>query len=86
LDDILNRLYFDQLVNLIEQANVRKISDWKMQLAIAHNPHVKKPKDLFLILDREQKRHEAPASEVLDKSGFDRFKAQLGRSNKIIVK
>lgn len=86
ITDILERVYLDQLVKLIKQSNLRKIREWRMQLSIVSNPHVKDPKNIFRLLDREETRIMGPAGPEFDQVGFEALKNQLSRSQRIIVK
>lgn len=84
--EIFEGVYFDELFYLIEQARVRKINDWKMQLAIISNPHVKDPKLLYRMLDHEARRQHNPETAVFDANAFDRLKQRVSEGGRIIVK
>lgn len=83
--DIDENLYFDELYELVLQINKRKVSDWKMQLAITQNPHVKNPKELWEILNSHD-RLTNPADDKLDKAGMALLKDKLRSSKRIMVK
>lgn len=82
-DAITQGVYLDELYFLIDQINKRKISEYKMQLAIAQNPHVKDPKALWEILNRQTRK--LPSSK-LDVSGMELLKSKLRQSPSIDVK
>jgi hypothetical protein len=81
---ILNDVYIDELPPLLRQISGRHIRDYKMQLAIIQNPHTKDPKHLWRILQQSEPRK--PTEDVFDASGFERLKAQMSQSPRIIVK
>lgn len=83
--DIDETIYFDELYELVQQINKRKISDWKMELAIVQNPHVKDPKQLWQMLSSYD-RLSKPENDKLDKAGFAMLKDALSGSNRIMVK
>ena len=78
-------IYFDELYELVQQANKRKVSEWKMQLAITQNPHVQNPKELWEVLNSYDRQTD-PAGDKLDKAGFALLKDALRGSNRIMVK
>lgn len=86
IDDILEKVYVDQLICLIAKANLRKIANWRMQLAITTNPHVKNPKQLFAILDNEERKITGPAQTELDPGGFEALKQRLKQNPRFVVK
>lgn len=85
-DQILERVYLDELYKLIEQARIRKVREWKMQLAIASNPHVKDPKNLYRLLDAEERRDRKPTPAIFDNQGFELLKQRMSDNPRIIVK
>lgn len=56
-----------------------------MQLAIAQNPHVKNPKELWDILNSYDRVFD-PNADKLDKAGFAILKDKLRSSKRIMVK
>lgn len=83
--DILYDVYFDELAELVKKINKRKVNEYKMQLAIAHNPHVKNYKELWRILER-QDDEQHKKSEEFDPVGFEQLKSVLSNNPRIIVK
>lgn len=81
---ILDDIYLDDLVYLMKQINQRKISDYRMQLAIAQNPYTKNPKQLWNIL--KDQNIEENKNEEFDDVGFERLKNALSENPKFIVK
>lgn len=77
-------VYFDEFFELLQQINKRKIGEWRMQLAITQNPHVKDPKQLWAILEAEDRYKNT--SEKLDKSSFALLKDKMRQSTRIMVK
>lgn len=53
-----------------------------MQLAIVQNPHIKKPKELWDLLNAQDKDYD----EEMDREGFSLFKDKLRQSSSIVVK
>jgi len=81
--EIEDKVYLDELYYLVKRINKRKLVEYKMQLAIVQNPHVKDPKDLWRLLESEERE---PVAEKLDKAGFVMFKKKLTNSANIVVK
>lgn len=81
-DDILDKVYFDELYMLLENMQYRKTEEYQMQLAIASNPHSETPKDLWAEL-RRQSRHYLPP-ENFDPMEMERLKARLSGKFKIL--
>jgi hypothetical protein len=52
--DILENVYLDELFIFTRLINQRKISEYKMQLAIVTNPHIKNPGRLWAVLDAQE--------------------------------
>jgi hypothetical protein len=73
----------DDLFFLVQKINDRKLIDYKMQLAIIQNPHVKDPKHLWRVLEskKEQKQN-----DEFDPAGFALLKSALSKNPRIIVK
>jgi hypothetical protein len=88
MHDILNHVYYDDLVYLTEKANVRKLRDYRMQLSITTNPHVKNPKELFKILEQEERRITgAPQlNATMDTAGFEQLKNRLSQNPRFVIK
>jgi len=56
-----------------------------MNLAIAQNPHVKNPKELWKQIEAMEPREEK-TSDKLDVVGFENFKRTLASNPRFIVK
>lgn len=85
--DILNEVYLDELFFLTRYINRRHITDYRMQLAIAQNPHVKNPKELWTILEQQEREITGKHQENdFDAVGFELLKNELRNNNKFIVK
>jgi hypothetical protein len=80
--DILENVYFDELVKLIKVIRKRKNEENKTWLALIQNPHTKKPEELWRILDSINK---SPLDEKMDKQGLERLKMAMGGSKNIKV-
>lgn len=65
----------------------RKIHDYKMQLLIAQNPHIKDPKSLFDEMDRLEREISGAdyLESKLDKEGFKRLKDRIKSQSKFVV-
>jgi hypothetical protein len=61
----------------------RKIDEYKMQMAIVQNPHVKDPKRLWQIIGQASD-HARP--EKLDVASIENLKAQLSKGSRLVVK
>lgn len=88
-NDILETVYLDELFVFSRLINKRKNQEYKMQLAIAQNPHIKNPKELWLMLDQQSKQIEGKTyiDSEFDATGFEALKQSLRRSgSKIVVK
>lgn len=85
--DILEGVYLDELFYFVKLINRRKISEYKMALAISTNPHTKTPKKLWDTLDQQERTNEGKdyLDAEFDQAGFDRFKQTLQRHSKAIV-
>lgn len=67
----------------MKKINTRKLREYKMQAAIAQNPHNKDPKELWRLFDAEEG---VIPEDNFDSAGFERLKNQLRSSGKFIVK
>ena len=85
--DILNDVYLDELYYLSKLINQRKITDYKMQLAIVTNPHIKDPKTLWRLLEEQEKQLIGAdyIDEEFDAVGFEQFKQSLQAGGASIV-
>lgn len=85
--DILENVYLDELFIFTRLINRRKISEYKMQLAIATNPHTKEPKKLWGTLDKQERENEGLSylDAEFDAAGFEAFKMRLKRQGSAIV-
>lgn len=85
--DILNGVYLDELFVFSRLITRRKISEQKMALAIATNPHTKNAKRLWDELDRQERYNDGRdyLDAEFDAIGFDRFKQALQRHGSSIV-
>lgn len=85
-DYILDCVYLDDLQHLSKAMDKRKLSEYKMQLAITQNPHTKDPKKLWDVI--KSKEEPEPRSEQFDAAGFERLKLamQTAGGSKILVK
>lgn len=87
--DILNDVYLDELYYLTRTINMRKLNENRMKLAIATNPHIKNPRQLWKTFD-EQERQLSGKSYLdaeFDAVGFERFKQTLkARGGALMVK
>lgn len=57
--------------------------DYRMHLAIAHNPHVKNPQELWDTLQLEERM---PTEDVFDRTGFDRLRNMMSKGELVQVK
>ena len=85
--EILENVYIDELFFLMQKINIRKVGDYKMQLAIIQNPHVKNHTQLWKVLEQQEKelKHQ-PVKEEFDPKEFNRLKSALSNNPKFIVK
>lgn len=85
-DDILNKVYFDELFYMSEQIKRRKLTEYKMELAIAQNPHLD-PKEQVKLWDELKKEDPIPAKQVeFNDEDFGNLKALLTQSPHFEVK
>lgn len=78
-------MYVPELVQLTKEINKRKLREWKMELAIVQNPHVKDPKKLWQDLNNADP-DEKKRSEVFDVAGFEKLKQQLRKNPRMVIK
>jgi len=83
--DILCDVYFDELYWLTRQIERRKLTEYRMQLAIVQNPHVKDPKELWRVLN-SQDASQITRTEKFDDVGFEVLKSRLRASPRFVVK
>lgn len=83
-DKILEDVYFDELFLLVKNINKRKLTEYKVQLAIAQNPYTKNPKQLWTLL-KQMDENESRMQEF-DSTGFELLKQQLSQNPRFIVK
>jgi hypothetical protein len=62
---------------------MRKLTDYKMQLAIVQNPHTENPGELWKLLESQDPH---PPEPFFDQAGMDRLKGLLSKSTAIQVK
>lgn len=88
LYDILNHVYYDDLVKLAQLSNVRRLREWSMQLSIVTNPHTKQPKHLFKLLEQEERKilGTSVRPAVMDIAGFEILKNQLSNNPRFVIK
>lgn len=89
----MEKVYFDELVHYQKMIKERQIIGYKMQLAIAQNPHLTDEDERRAIWDMLDAQLEddgvrvvEPIQEELDKAGFESFKMAMTGNPKIIVK
>lgn len=82
--EILDNVYFDELVFLLSKIKKRKLTDYRIQLMIVQNPHTKKPEDLWKLLQDDE---EIPHNDnVLDEKGMEELKRIMSKGRAIQVK
>jgi hypothetical protein len=88
-NDILETVYLDELPIFSRLITRRKINDYKMQLAIATNPHTKDAKRLWNTLEQQERQNEGKSyiDSEFDAVGFEKLKQALqNNSSSIAVK
>lgn len=88
-NDILEHVYFDELFIFTRIINRRKLTEYKMQLAIASNATTKDPKKLWEMLDQRERENEGKGylDAEFDAAGFEAFKQAVKNSgSKVVVK
>ena|GEM_PF-3485218 len=83
--DILNDTSLFELLSLSQKIKNRKNSDFRMQLAIAQNPHVENPEKLWEQLEIDDD-YDSPEVEEFDKVGFEILKRKLGQNPRFKIK
>lgn len=80
--------YVDELFELVQKINKRKLNVYKMQLAIAQNPHVKDPNVLWNELKAQETTADGKEAKKpeFDLAGFEMFKSRLSANPRIVVK
>ena len=82
---IMDGVYLDELFYLVQIIKQRKIREYKIQLAIAENPHKGKDhKRLWDLFDEADGTRER--KNKLDIAGFAALKIALSKNPKFIVK
>ena len=83
-DDILDKCYLDEAWGYMRLMKRRKLSHYKMLLAIQH---AEKPKEIFDMLDAESKTVKSEVEDdKLDKAAFEAFANKMRGNPKMIVK
>ncbi|MBN2263069.1 MAG: hypothetical protein JW735_09155 [Prolixibacteraceae bacterium] len=82
----METVYFDELFIFTRLINRRKITEYKMQLAIISNPHTKTPKTLWHMLDQRERENEGKAyiDAEFDPKTFEAFKETVKRHGSAI--
>jgi hypothetical protein len=80
----------DEFLTLQEIIQQRKISEYKMQLAIVQNPHVKEPNKLVDSLTNAEKQYSINQPEYMtaefNQNEFNAFKAMMASTGKFDVR
>lgn len=82
---VLESLYIDDVRALFPLIRKRQISELKMQLSIAENPHKKDPEVLWRQFDRLEGK-DYLEEEQLDKTAFLALKQKIAKGGGIVVK
>lgn len=82
MDYSLSSVAIYDLMMLTKKIDKRKRSDYLMQLAIAHNPHSKTPKDLFTEL---RGADTDPLDTYYDKEGLEKLKSVMAGGRMQVV-
>jgi hypothetical protein len=83
---ILDGVYLDEMVYLIQVINKRKLREYRMQLAIAENPHKGKEHKALWDALNEADPQEKQRKNKLDTAGFAALKMAMSKNPKFIVK
>lgn len=79
----MDSMYIDELFSLQKSIQKRKLYEYRVQLAIAQNPHVEKPEELWEALtpkDRDRR------DGTMDKKGLALLKLRMAQGKWIGVK
>lgn len=83
-EDILDRVYLDEVLYLQKIIRDRKIGDIKIRLNIAQNPYTKNPRELFdSLTNLEEKKLTKPEFSKVE---FENLKAALDKNPRFRVK
>lgn len=82
--EIDSHVYFDELIYFSDQIKKRQVDEWKMQLAISSNPHVKNPKELWDVLNAVDRFDNDDG--IMDKAGMQLLKDRMRQNPRIVVK
>lgn len=79
-------MYLDELFIFTRLINARKITEYKMQLAIVTNPNTKNPKQLWEMLDRSDRENDGRGylDAEFDATSFEAFKQTIKRHGSAI--
>jgi hypothetical protein len=90
---ILEQVYFDDYVELALLIKSRVLTKYRMDLAIAMNPHTEDPQELWELFDdidtpgtASVSSHELDAEATLDKTSFEVAKLVMADNSRIIIK
>lgn len=87
-DDILNKVYPDDLIYLSRKIRVRRIDDYLMQGRLIANPYIEPSKAgefmQDLVSTRDSLLDIEPADERLDRTTLARFKNVLRKESNLI--
>lgn len=83
--DIYEDVYFDELYYLVKRIEKRQMAQYRMQLAIVQNPHIKEPEKLWTLLKDETQEY-VRRPDVAEPGAFDILKGALRGSPRFIVK
>jgi len=78
---ILNEIYIDELLGLLESIENRKRRDALLLLMITHNPHVEDPNRLFRELSNSGFD---TRGDKIDREGLKKLKGELSKKSKLI--
>lgn len=77
-NDIYYHTYPDEFFKLQKVIKQRQAAEMYRQAIFAINPHVKDPKALLKVLERELKDADYVEQEKLDKASVDKLKGSIG--------
>lgn len=81
-DDILNKVYFDEVLRLQDHIRKRRLGNYRMLLQIQHTS---KPEDLASMMDKELEPVTL-RSEEIDKAGLDYLKSLMSKGSGFRIK